>query len=89
MEDELAAERFSFIDISPAQRAELPNPDGPITVGIDGGSIRSCEDSQTHFEVTVGKSIPPPPGGGGGARAAIWVLYNAMTKSPSDACTRS
>ncbi len=58
MEDELAVERFSFIDTCPAQRAALPNPDGSITVGIDGGYIRAREDGQTHFEVTVGKSIP-------------------------------
>ncbi len=27
-------------------------------MGIDGGYIRSCEDGQTHVEVTVGQSIP-------------------------------
>jgi hypothetical protein len=35
----------------------LPIPDGPITVGIDGGYVRSWEEKQQHFEVIVGKSI--------------------------------
>lgn len=58
MEGELAEERFSFIDTSAALRERLPNPEGPITVGIDGGYVKSREDGQSHFEVTVGKSIP-------------------------------
>ena len=58
MESELADERFSFIETSARQRERLPNPEGPITVGMDGGYIRSREDGQSHFEVTVGKSIP-------------------------------
>ena len=57
MESELADERFSFIETTARQREQLPNPEGPITVGIDGGYIRSREAGQTHFEVTVGKSI--------------------------------
>jgi hypothetical protein len=32
-------------------------PDGPMTVGIDGGYIRNWEKKQQHFEVIVGKSI--------------------------------
>ena len=58
MESELADERFSFIETSARQRERLPNPEGPITAGMDGGYIRSREDGQSHFEVTVGKSIP-------------------------------
>ena len=58
MEAELAEERFSFIETSAAQREQLPNPEGPITVGIDGGYVRSREANQSHFEVTVGKSVP-------------------------------
>lgn len=58
MEAELAEERYSFIETSPHQRAQLPNPEGPITVGIDGGYVRSRDAGQSHFEVTVGKSIP-------------------------------
>ncbi len=58
METELADERFSFIETSARQREQLPNPEGPMTVGMDGGYIRSREDGLSHFEVTVGKSIP-------------------------------
>lgn len=58
LEGELAEERFSFIDTSAVLREQFPNPEGPITVGIDGGYVKSREDGQSHFEVTVGKSIP-------------------------------
>ena len=58
MEAELADERYSFVETSSYQRAQLPNPEGQITVGIDGGYVRSRDASQSHFEVTVGKSIP-------------------------------
>lgn len=58
MEAELAEERFSFIETSAVLRGRLPNPEGPITVGIDGGYVKSREKGQSHFEVTVGKSIP-------------------------------
>lgn len=58
MEGELAEERFSFIETSAVLRERLPNPEGPITVGIDGGYVKSREEGQSHFEVTVGKSVP-------------------------------
>ncbi len=58
MESELAEERFSFIETSAVQREKMPNPEGSITVGIDGGYVRSRDAGQSHFEVTVGKSIP-------------------------------
>lgn len=58
MEKELAEEQFSFIETSACQRGQIPNPEGPITVGIDGGYVRSRDEGQSHFEVTVGKSIP-------------------------------
>jgi len=58
MEADLADERYSFIETIAHQRAELPNPEGQITVGIDGGYVRSRDPGQSHFEVTVGKSIP-------------------------------
>ena len=57
MEGELAEERYSFIETNAWQRAQLANPQGSITVGIDGGYVRSREKGQAHFEVTVGKSI--------------------------------
>lgn len=39
------------------QWAKLPKPDKPITVGIDGGYVRSCRDKRANFEVIVGKSF--------------------------------
>jgi hypothetical protein len=58
LENELADERYSYIATSASARSQLPNPEGPITIGIDGGYVKSREEGQTHFEVTVGKSIP-------------------------------
>jgi hypothetical protein len=58
MEAELIDERYSFIETCAYEREQLPNPEGPITVGIDGGYVRSREKDQSHFEVTVGKPIP-------------------------------
>ena len=58
MEDELADEQFSFIETCLDDRAAMPLPEGPITVGIDGGYVRSQEKEQSHFEVMVAKSMP-------------------------------
>src|SRR2546430_15809510 len=37
LEDELGDEQVSFIEGCPRDWGELPTPDGPLTVGIDGG----------------------------------------------------
>lgn len=58
LESDLADEHCSFVEISAYEREQLPVPDGPITVGIDGGYVRSRKKGQSHFEVTVGKLIP-------------------------------
>ena len=61
LEDELGEERPSFIDTCKRDREELPRPDLPIVVGLDGGYVHS---SQQHsradgwFEVIAGKAIP-------------------------------
>ena len=56
MEKELGEERqprsFSPLDAI----AELPLPDGPMTVGIDGGYVRAAH-KQGHFEVIAGRSV--------------------------------
>jgi hypothetical protein len=54
----LGDERFSFIDSCPADWAELPRPEGMMTVGMDGGYVRDWENKKAHFEVIVGKSVP-------------------------------
>jgi hypothetical protein len=55
-EAELGEERWSFIEGCPHDWGHLPIPDGPITVGIDGGYVRDWEAKKRHFEVIVGKS---------------------------------
>jgi hypothetical protein len=56
-EDELGEEQWAFVDGCPADWETLPIPDGPITVGIDGGYVRDWQEKKSHFEVIVGKSI--------------------------------
>jgi len=56
-EDELGEEQWAFVEGCPADWETLPIPDGPITVGIDGGYVRNWEEKKQHFEVIVGKSI--------------------------------
>ena len=55
-EAELGEEQGSFIDGCPRDWGNLPIPDGPITVGIDGGYVRDWEAKKHNFEVIVGKS---------------------------------
>ena len=56
-EDELGEEQWTFVEGCPANWATLPIPDGPLTVGIDGGYVRDWDEKKGHFEVIVGKSI--------------------------------
>jgi hypothetical protein len=55
-EDELGEEPGAFVDGCPATWETLPIPDGPITVGIDGGDVRDWDEKKRQFEVLVGKS---------------------------------
>jgi hypothetical protein len=56
-EAELGDEQWSFITGCPRDWGNLPIPDGPITVGVDGGYVRDWDAKKHHFEVIVGKSI--------------------------------
>jgi hypothetical protein len=56
-EDELGEEQWAFVEGCLADWGRLPIPDGPITVGIDGGYVRDWDEKKGHFEVIVGKSI--------------------------------
>ncbi|MGI9284294.1 MAG: ISKra4 family transposase [Pseudomonadales bacterium] len=59
-EAELGPEHFSYIYGCPRDWAQLPRPDPPITVGIDGGYVRGRRGksrSEGHFEVIAGKSM--------------------------------
>ena len=55
-EDALGEEQGSFIDGCPRDWGQLPTPDGPLTVGIDGGFVRAPR-KEGWFEVIVGKSM--------------------------------
>jgi hypothetical protein len=55
-EAEFGDEQWNFIDGCPRDWGNLPIPDGPITVGIDGSYVRDWEAKKRHFEVIVGKS---------------------------------
>ena len=57
LEDELGDEAFSYIEGCPRDWGELPRPDGPMTVGIDGGYVKAQGAEQGWFEVIAGKSI--------------------------------
>jgi hypothetical protein len=56
-ENELGEEQWAFVEGCPADWETLPIPDGPLTVGIDGGYVRDWDEKNGHFEVIVGKSI--------------------------------
>jgi hypothetical protein len=56
-EAELGDEQMSFIEGCPRDWGNLPIPDGPLTVGIDGGYVRDWDEKKRQFEVIVGKSI--------------------------------
>jgi hypothetical protein len=61
LEDELGEERFSFIDTCQADREELPRPDLPLLVGLDGGYVHSSHQRSRRdgwFEVIAGKAVP-------------------------------
>lgn len=57
-EAELGEEQIMYIEGCQNQWEELPRPDMPIVVGLDGGYLRSWENKKKHFEVIAGKSIP-------------------------------
>jgi hypothetical protein len=50
--------RLAEVEGDPADGKELPVPEGPIVVGIDGAYLRNWHDKQKKFEVIVGKSVP-------------------------------
>jgi hypothetical protein len=56
LEDALGDEQWSFIDSCPAEWSRLPIPDGPLTVGIDGGYVKA-QGEHGAFEVIAGKSL--------------------------------
>jgi hypothetical protein len=60
LEAELGTERRCFIEGCEADWTDGPLPGPPVTVGIDGGYVRSWYDRPNNFEVIVGKSVVDP-----------------------------
>jgi hypothetical protein len=59
-DSELGDEQYSFVDGCPAQWEQLPLPEAPLVMGIDGGYIHAREGENRKagfFEVIVGKSM--------------------------------
>jgi hypothetical protein len=60
VERELGPEHSMFIDGCPREWSRLPRPEGPMTVGLDGGYVRGRQGktrADGHFEVIAGKSL--------------------------------
>jgi len=61
LDNELGPERPMFIDGCQRDWDELPRPDLPLTVGLDGGYVHSSQQRSRRdgwFEVIAGKSMP-------------------------------
>ncbi len=61
-EAELAEEQPCFIDGDENEWAALPNPQGRIVVGLDGGYVRNWDERKSNFELIVGRSVPEDQG---------------------------
>ena len=57
-ESELGEEQAFFVEGCPRDWAALPRPEGPITVGLDGGYLRDWSQKKRQYQAIVGKSIP-------------------------------
>jgi hypothetical protein len=79
-EGELGDEQFAFIEGCQRDWNELPRPDPPLTVGLDGGYVHACHPSprtEGWFEVIAGKSRPEA----GAAKCFAFVAtYDAQPK---------
>jgi len=61
LEAELGDEQACFVDGCQRDWNALPHPQGPVTVGIDGGYVHARDGDNRKagwFEVIVGKSMP-------------------------------
>ena len=85
LEGELVEERPSFIDTCQRDREELPRPDLPIVVGLDGGYVHSSQQrsrADGWFEVIAGKAIPAA------GRPACFGYVQAYDTNPNGACSK-
>jgi hypothetical protein len=59
LEGELGEEQGVYIEGCPRDWGELPIPDGPLTVGIDGGYVKAQGMDQNVFKIaSFGRTIP-------------------------------
>lgn len=58
LEAELGPEQATFASGCQSEWNKMRIPGPPVTIGIDGGYVRSWTDRPTNFEVIVGKSVP-------------------------------
>lgn len=58
LEAELGPEKAFFASVCQRDLNEMPLPDPPVMVGMDGGYVRDWTDRPNNFEVIVGKSVP-------------------------------
>jgi len=78
IESKLGEEQFVFL--STEAEGSLPDPIAPLTVGLDGGYVHSCEQRSRQegwFEVIVGKSVPAE---GAAKRFAFVNAYDTKPK---------
>lgn len=57
-ENMLGEEQFMFAEGCQRDWNQLPFPEGPITIGLDGGYLRRWDEKKRYFEVIAGKSVP-------------------------------
>ena len=65
LEDELGDEQTGFITTCPADWEQMPRPDLPLVVGLDGGYVHSSHQTSRRdgwFEVVTGRSTPTGDG---------------------------
>jgi len=80
IDKELGEERVFFIDGCERDWEQVPRPDMPLTVGIDGGYVHSCAQRSRKygwFEVIAGKSVTA---GGVSKRFAFVNNYDGKPK---------
>ena len=80
IEGELGEEKAQFIDGCANDWANLPPPEAPFTVGLDGGYVHAADQkSRTEgwFEVITGKSIKTEGGG-----AKVFAFVNKYDTKP-------
>lgn len=80
LEDELGEERVSFIDTCPREWEDLPRPDLPLVVSLDGGYVHSSRQTSRRdgwFEVVTGRSTPT-----GGGRSKCFAFVQTFDDKP-------